>query len=360
MKDKLNRIKKLVEKKRIDLLLLSTEPNIRYLTDQYKLNCLIAIPNKTESFILTSVTGKTRLEKSDFEVFSVSSTLEADIRSKTYFKALKKVIKTKDLKIKKLGYEKNILPYGSFERIKKQFKCKIIDISDEISKIRSIKNPEEIKRLEVAASIVSKAMKITKEIIKEGLTERELALIIEQVIREKSDWYSFETIVASGPNSAFIHHMPTDRKIRKNDLIVVDCGAIYKNYCSDITRTFCLKPNEKTNNIYKKVLETQELVLKKIKLNTKAKTLHNLAKKTMEKSGYQLFHAIGHGVGIEIHEEPSISYDSKSILKPNMIFTIEPGIYLRGFGGVRIEDMILLTKKGIKVLTKVPRGLNES
>ena len=269
----------------------------------------------------------------------------------------KKVIKIKHLKIKSLAYERNISPYKYFEKIKKQFKCKILDISDELLKIRSMKSFEEVKRLKVAASIVSKTMKVLKSNIKVGLTERELASMVEQEMRKKADWYSFETIIASGPNSAFMHHIPTDRKIKKNDLIIADCGVIYKNYCSDITRTFCLKPNKKIKSIYKAVLTTQKTVLEKIKPNIRAKTLDSIARKMIEKSGYQLFHGIGHGVGVEIHEEPYISYKSRSILKPGMIFTIEPGIYIRGFGGVRIEDMVLLTKKGIRILTKSPRGL---
>jgi len=357
MSNKLQRIKKLIKKKRIDLLLLATEPNTRYLTDQYKLNCLIAISNKIEPFIVTSIIGKTRLEHSDFEVFSFSSKFKADIKAKNYFGALKKIIKIKHLKMKSLAYERNILPYKYFEKIKKQFKCKILDISDELLKIRSIKNFEEIKRLKIAASITSKAMKVLKTNVKVGITERELASLVEQEMRKKADWYSFETIIASGLNSASIHSIPTNRKIKKNDLIVVDCGVIYKNYCSDVTRTFCLNPDKKIKSIHKTVLNTQKTVLEKIKPNIKAKTLDFIARKMIEKSGYQFFHGIGHGVGIEIHEEPFISYKSESVLKQGMVFTIEPGIYMKGLGGVRIEDMVLLTKKGIKILTKFSRDL---
>jgi len=256
-----------------------------------------------------------------------------------------------------LGIEKNLISYKNFEQIRKLFKCKIIDISNDIRKIRSIKNSEEIKRLKSAAKLTCKAMKVVKESIRIGITERELAAIVEYNMRKKADWYSFETIVASGANCAFPHHRISDRKIKKNDLVIVDCGMIYKNYCSDMTRTFCIKPNKKTKFIFNTVLRSQKAALSKIKPNIKAKTVENAARKIINKAGYEFVHGIGHGVGIQIHEQPYIKYNSKSVLKPGMVFTIEPGIYIKGFGGVRIEDMVLLTKKGIKILTKFPRDL---
>jgi Xaa-Pro aminopeptidase len=250
----------------------------------------------------------------------------------------------------------NVKAYESFNKI---FNKRFIDFSDAMLKIRSVKTREEIQRIRIASELTVKGMRAVNEAIRSGITERELARTFEYEVRKRADWFSFETIVSAGKNSAEPHHMITDYKVKKNDFILVDCGVLYKNMHSDMTRTFCLSPSKEQRKIYDIVLSAQQTAMKNIKLNMKASSLDSVARNIVDKAGYgnEFTHSLGHGVGVEIHESPSISTGSKDILKENMIFTVEPGIYVKGFGGARIEDTVLLNKKGIEILTKYPRKL---
>ncbi|WP_456420460.1 M24 family metallopeptidase [Thermococcus sp.] len=228
-----------------------------------------------------------------------------------------------------------------------------------MKELRMRKDNGEIKLMEKAAKV---ADEVFEEILSwdlVGMTERELALKIELAIRERSDGISFEPIVASGENGANPHHEPGERKLRRGDMVILDYGAKWKGYCSDITRTIALgKPGEKLIEIYEVVREAQERAFQVVREGVKAKEIDGTARRTIEEAGYGRYftHRTGHGLGLDVHEEPYIGPDGETILENGMTFTIEPGIYVPNLGGVRIEDDVLVEGKGRR-LTKSSREL---
>jgi len=228
-----------------------------------------------------------------------------------------------------------------------------------IRELRMRKDPEEIRLMEKAAKVVDEVFNEILSWDLVGMTERELALKIELAIRERSDGISFEPIVASGENGANPHHEPGERKLRKGDMVILDYGARWKGYCSDITRTIALgEPDERLVRIYEVVWEAQERAFRAVREGVKAKEIDGTARSVIEKAGYGKYftHRTGHGLGLDVHEEPYIGPDGEVVLENRMTFTIEPGIYVPGLGGVRIEDDVVVEGKG-KKLTKAEREL---
>lgn len=358
MNEKIKRIKEEMAKKNIDVFLATGEPNIRYFTGQSELSCIFVIPLESNPFILTYPLEKARAESSGYETFSVSEKIKADIKEKSLLKALQAVIKSKKHKMDEVGFENESLTYDEFIQMKKILKGAFAPFSNELLKIRAIKNKSEIEKIKISAEIADAGMRAASESIRAGISEKDVAAEIEFAMRKTgADWFSFETIVGSGANSALPHHTVSDKIIKSTDFVVVDIGALYKGYCSDTTRTFCLKPDAKKQKIYDIVLEAQTKAENMIKKNIPAKNVDFAARERVRKAGYDIIHTVGHGVGIEVHELPNISPLSNEKLSPGMVFTVEPGIYVSKFGGVRIEDMILLTRKGIKILTNAGKTL---
>ncbi|ACS89882.1 MULTISPECIES: Xaa-Pro peptidase family protein [Thermococcus] len=255
------------------------------------------------------------------------------------------------------------MPVGVFLKAKDIFdKYSLHPISPVISELREIKDKDEIKAHKKAAEIVDKVFYRFIEGKLEGKSERELANRIEYMIKNEfgADDVSFEPIVASGPNGANPHHRPSHRKIRKGDVVIFDYGAKYLGYCSDVTRTVVVgPPSEEVKKVYEIVKEAQETAVQKVAEGIPAEVVDATARGIISKYGYgeYFIHRTGHGLGIDVHEEPYISPGNKKILKDGMVFTIEPGIYLQGKFGVRIEDDVaLVDKKGIR-LTNADREL---
>ncbi len=359
MDDKIRRIKEAMMKKNIDILLATSEPNIRYFTGKSELACIFVIPLEDKPFILTYPLEADRAKESGYETFSVSEKVKADIKEKSLSKAMQTVARSKKIKMEKIGYENEILPYGDFVHMKKILKKTFAPFSNEILEIRAIKNRSEAEKIKKAAEIADKGMRTAFEAIRAGVREADVAAEIEFAMRKAgADWFSFQTIVGSGSNSALPHHTVSGKIIKSTDFVVVDIGAVYRGYCSDTSRTFCIKPDMKKQKIYNIVLEAQTKAENMIAENISAKKIYFAARDRVRKAGYDIIHTVGHGVGIEAHEFPNISPLSNEKLSSGMVFTIEPGIYIRKYGGVRIEDMVLLTGKGIKILTKSEKSLS--
>jgi Xaa-Pro dipeptidase len=235
---------------------------------------------------------------------------------------------------------------------------KIEAINGIVRELRSIKEPEEIKLICEACRIAAIGMETAKQVIGVGLREKEAAAEIEYAMRKANcDGTAFDTIVASGPTSAFPHGSCLERTIQNGDFIVVDIGATYKFYRSDITRTFIAsKATEKQAKIYNTVKLAHDKALQAIKPQVAACEVDGVARRVIEEAGFGEYfvHNLGHGVGIEVHEAPILSPDSKDVLAVGNVVTDEPGVYLPGYGGVRIEDTILVTKKGAEILTNGP------
>ncbi|MBR9682895.1 MAG: aminopeptidase P family protein [Candidatus Aenigmarchaeota archaeon] len=361
MLSKVETIQKVLKKKKLDLALITSTPNIRYILNKYDMQYggIICIPKDQQPFMISSAFESADVRDYGIDVFSVSNKVKADIKAKNKLEALKKILKEKKISTKKIGLELGFLNFLTYDKIRKKIRSSYNDISEELLNIRAIKSKQEISILKKGARITVRGMKAVRESLTPNMTEKEIAGIFEAEVRKHADWYSFDTIVASGKNSSKPHHQITERKILAKDLIVIDCGIIYKNMHTDMTRTFCLKPGEKEKILHKIVLEAQKVAINKLKTGIKASIIDKAARDYMKKLNHNQYftHGLGHGVGMDIHEKPSLDPDSKDILKENMIFTIEPGAYIPEFGGVRIEDMVLLTKKGKQILTKFTRRL---
>jgi Xaa-Pro aminopeptidase len=235
---------------------------------------------------------------------------------------------------------------------------KLESVNSLVRELRSVKDVEEIKLIREACKLASVGMQTAKEIIGVGLKEKEAASEIEYAMRKAgSDGTAFETIVASGPTSAFPHGSNLEKTINEGDFVVVDLGATYKFYRSDITRTFIASTaSKKQARIYDTVKLAHQKAFETIKPKIAASEVDGTARRVIEQAGFGEFfvHNLGHGVGLEVHEAPILSPDSKDILTAGNVVTDEPGIYLPGFGGVRIEDTVLVTKNGAEILTVGP------
>lgn len=267
----------------------------------------------------------------------------------------------KRLGITKLGMEQDDVSYGLYKVYEKLINAQLVPLSGVVEKIRLIKNEQEIKILKEAADIADAAFKHILDFIKPGVTELEVANELEFFMRKiGATSSSFETIVASGYRSAMPHGVASEKVIEKGDFVTLDFGAYYKGYCSDITRTIAVgNPDEKLKEIYNIVLEAQMKGIEEIKAGLKGKEADAITRDYIKAKGYGDYfgHSTGHGLGLEIHEGPTLSSRSENILEPGMVVTVEPGIYLPGLGGVRIEDDIVITENGNKLLTHSAKEL---
>ena len=275
---------------------------------------------------------------------------------------------------KKIGFESDNVTVSQLKAIRKHMKGVNLIATKEIAlKLRSIKDTDEVKTIQAAQKITDAAFKMLLKYVNPGMTEIEIAWVIERFMREQgSEKIAFPTIVASGPNSALPHAVASNRKIRKNDIVLFDMGCIVNGYCSDMTRTIFLgRPSEKMKYVYNRVLEAHLMVFELSKPGEKVASIDKISRDYIYKSvwkGNSLMgeekgqgryeHGLGHGVGLEMHEEPVLSHKrKKDILEAGQIVTNEPGIYIEEEGGVRIEDIMLVTKDGVESLTKSPKEL---
>jgi len=230
-----------------------------------------------------------------------------------------------------------------------------------ILKLRSVKDQQEIQLIREACRLATLGMKVASEVIRPGMKEKEVAAEVEFAMRKKgSDGTSFDTIIASGPASAFPHGSCSSRAIREGEFVVVDLGATFSFYRSDMTRTFTAgEPSEKQRKIYETVKLANQKAFENMKPAVCATEVDGVARRLIEAAGWGDFfvHNLGHGVGLEIHEAPVLGPDSKDILTAGNVVTDEPGIYLPGYGGVRIEDTVLVTDGGAERLTVRPYSL---
>lgn len=252
-----------------------------------------------------------------------------------------------------VGFEENYLTYAKYKESMQKYKVNLVEAENIITQIRSIKDEEEKENIRKACKITDECFEMLLKYIKPGMTEKQIAKRIERYYDENAEGISFSPIVASGENSSKPHAIPSDRVINQNDIITIDMGCKVNGYCSDMTRTiFVGNPTPEQQKIYDLVLKNQENVLKNMKDGANIKTLVQSVESDFKVNGFDLIHALGHGVGMEIHEKPFFQKVNDSFLKENMVVTDEPGIYITGNFGVRIEDTVLVTKQGAMVLTE--------
>ena len=263
-----------------------------------------------------------------------------------------------------IGFQSNELTVDLFDKLRRSLpKRRFIKLADSITNVLASKQEFEVDLMHKAARIGDEAFVRTLEFLKPRITEKEVALFLEQQCRKGgSEKPSFDTIVLFGCRSALPHGKPSDERLKKGDWVLIDFGCTVGGFSSDMTRTVVAgKANGRQKEIYGIVLEAQQKARDCVKEGVSACMVDRCAREEIEKAGYAKYfgHATGHGVGRRIHESPRVSRDNKAILQRDTVITIEPGIYIPRFGGVRIEDMVIVQQGGSRLLTNAPRHLME-
>jgi Xaa-Pro aminopeptidase len=338
-------------KLKVDALLITDIKNVRYLSGfTGSAGSLLII--KRHSFFITDFRYKeqARYEVKDFEV-KVQNTEMPEYLSKL----------VKRCRIKTVGFEDRGMSFRMYkELVKRGIKLKAL--TDVVERFRCKKSEEEISYIKKAIKRSENAFKRLKRYIKEGVMESELSVRLEGFLREEGCInLPFNVIVASGYLSALPHAKPTNKKIKNGDMVLFDWGGECNGYYSDMTRMVAVGERQKKKllKIYQCALHAQKNAIESIKPGVSAVKVDASARDFIKKMGYNKYfgHGTGHGIGLAVHEKPIISWHSKDVLEEGMVFTIEPGIYLPGIGGVRVEDMVLVTREGAEVLTTLPRWL---
>jgi len=259
---------------------------------------------------------------------------------------------------KKVGYDPYHLPEAYILGIRKASGKKLtwVPVPGATTPLRVTKDHKELDALRGAGHAVAQGFKHIQKLARPGMRECDLAAEFESYIRKHgATKASFDSIVAAGENAAYPHYITGERVLRKNDMVLCDIGALVDGYCSDLTRTFFLGSiSPLGRKVYDTVARAQKLAIQAVKPGVKTALIDRIARDEIERAGYgkRFIHSTGHGVGVEIHEAPWVGPTSQDTLEPGMIITVEPGIYLQGWGGVRIEDTLLVTKTGYEILTK--------
>ena len=271
--------------------------------------------------------------------------------------------------VKRLGIEDEVMTVSLYHKLEKQLQKNegkspdMISLENKMNQFRQIKTEKEQERIRQAEAIGDRAFTKTIAKIHEGMTEKQVAAWLEFYMKEEGEeGFSFDTIAASGEHSAMPHAIPTDKKLENGDFLTMDFGCLYQGYCSDMTRTVVIgSASEKQREIYDTVLKAQETALLGIRPGMKGSQIDAMARDVITDAGYGKYfgHALGHSVGLEIHESPNFSPREETVIKPGMVVTVEPGIYIEGIGGVRIEDVVIITEDGCENITHSTKKLLE-
>jgi len=345
----------LLKKHQLDGLIVSGLNNIRYLCGYTGTNGMMLVTRNKAVFytdfryqeqIKTEVKGCTR------------RILERDLYASFPVEDLRKLTSRKQGL--RMAIEETNLSLFRFRLLRRQLKkVKLIPMQDLVMELRRKKSPKEIALITKAQEITEQAFARVLKMVKPGVTEKDLAMEIEFYFKQFGD-SAFPPIVASGENSAKPHARASERKIRLGDCITFDIGCRYQSYCADMTRTIFLgKPDPELKRVYTEVLNTQNEALAAIKPGVPGKFVDLVARDCLDRAGLARYfgHSLGHGVGLEVHEQPLLVRTSKHILEPGDVVTVEPGVYLPSRGGVRIEDMVLVTTTGMRNLTQVKKEM---
>lgn len=335
----------------LDALLVSDISSIRYLSGFTGSSAFVVImPDKR--FFLTDTRYATQAKSELFKGFQIR------IYRKNGLDEVLRLLKAS--KAEAVGFEGDRLSYDSFKKLDDSLKgVKLASAPELVRGLRKIKDTDEIGRVRESIRILDLGFKEAQRRIRAGAVENAVALSIERAfIRHGADCLAFDTIIASGFRSALPHGKASGKKIKNGEFVVVDMGARLNGYNSDETRTYCVgRAGPRQKKIYQTVLDAQQRAIDSIRPGRAASAVDAAARGHIKKAGYGRFfgHALGHGVGIDVHEAPTLSPFSKDVLEAGMVVTVEPGIYIPDEGGVRIEDMVLVTESGCEVLTKTPR-----
>jgi Xaa-Pro aminopeptidase len=348
---RLEKLRSRLVEKAIDGILITQSENRRYLSGFHGTAGYL-ITTKKQAVLATDFryTEQAKEQAPDFTVKQVSGGLEK------WFPEL-----VRDMGIKRLGFEGGDVTFDFHRQMmavlkKHKSSVKLVSTGGLVEEIRAVKEPEEIEFVAKASAITDAAFEDVETEIKAGMTEKQVAWELEKAMRARgSQSLPFDIIVASGPNAALPHARPTDRAIKPGEPVVIDMGARYKGYASDLSRTLCVgRADVKFKKVYNVVLDAQKTAIEAITKGMTGNQADKIARDVIKKTGYgEAFgHALGHGVGLAEHEQPRLGPRSKDRLTDGMVFTVEPGIYLTGWGGVRIEDTVVMEGGKVKMITR--------
>lgn len=348
MNSRLRNILLKLEKEGLDALLVTHPANISYLTK---------FPSR-DSFFLASKKANLYITDSRY-IEEAKLRVQKPVIVKRLDTPLSELIADICLNYgyRRVGFEEGRISFSEHKKIISALgkKTKFIPASSLIEVLREVKEPGEIKEIKKAINITAAAFKFIKGLLSTGKREIELVGELERFIRYRGAGNcAFDIIVASGPNSSYPHHTPSQNRIKANEPVLIDMGVDYRGYKTDLTRVYFLgKINACVRKIYDIVLEAQDRAIRLIKPGVLTGEIDSAARQYITQKGYGGFfgHNLGHGVGLEVHEGPSISSRRSKPLRPGMIFTLEPAIYLPNRFGIRLEDMVLVTRKGCEVLS---------
>lgn len=353
VKDRLDDLRRELRRRGLEAMLVTEPANVRYLSGFDGSEAALIIARRAQYLLADSrYTAQAEKQAMGFQVVRVTGKFEDAANL------------VRELKLRRLGYEPEGMIHAAYLRYRAAMKpARLAPLKRWLLERRAVKDRAEIKLIQKAARIAKKAFDETLAAARPGLRETEFALALENRMRELgSDPPPFPTIVASGRRGALPHGVASSKKLRAGELVTVDFGAAVAGYQSDQTITFCLgRPKKKQRELYETVREAQARAIEKIRPGAGAREVDRAARDFIARRGYADFfgHGLGHGVGLATHEEPVLNPKSKAVLEPGMVVTVEPGIYLPGFGGVRIEDMVLVTDRGHRLLTASAGPLRE-
>ncbi len=342
---------KLVDQK-IDALLINNPTNRRYMTGFTGTAGTVLITQK-DAILVTDFryTEQAKKEALDYDVMEFKDS-KLSLIKELIFK----------LEIEVLGFEAGYISYNTYLEYKNKFSIRLKPILGMVEAVRMIKDEVEIDKIRQAVKITDHAFDHIRDYIKVGSNERDIALELEFFMKkEGASKNAFDFIVASGKRSALPHGVASNKKVEEGDFLTMDFGTVYGGYHSDMTRTLVVgkQPDKEQQKIYQTVLEAQQEATKTVKAGVKGSEVDKVARDIIDGAGYGDYfgHGLGHSLGLEIHENPRLSPKDSTKLESGMVVTVEPGIYLPNWGGVRIEDTVVVREDGCEVLTSSPKEL---
>lgn len=350
-----------LNEKQIDAAFINIPDNVFYLSGfrsepHERLLGLIVFPSEEPILICPA------MEKNDAKDAGWSYEIIGYQDTENPWDLIEKQVKARIPSIQQWAIEKNYLNVARYEELQNRFpNATYVNVEEMINELRVYKDEEELQFLRKACELADYAVQVGVNEIKEGKTELEIVAAIEYEMKKKGvTGMSFDTMVLTGKNAASPHGTPGMTKIQKGDFVLFDLGVIYEGYCSDITRTVAYGDiTDEQKKIYDTVLLAQTAAVEAVRPGVLAMELDKKAREIIENAGYGEYfpHRLGHGLGISIHEYPSITATNPLMIQSGMVFTIEPGIYVPNVAGVRIEDDVVVTESGVEILTKYPKSL---
>ncbi|MCH7745057.1 MAG: aminopeptidase P family protein [Chloroflexi bacterium] len=352
MNKRLEKLREALQEKELDAILISTDENRRYMSG-FSGSAGYLLISQNDAVLAT-----------DFRYVEQAGRQAPDFRVERIAGGHAWLPKlTAEIGVKRVGFESQQMTYSAYTLLQKAIedaegsqKPEMVSTAGIVERLRAFKDADELKLLARAIEIGDEAFELVAPTIEAGITEREIAWELEKAMRERgAEKIGYDIIVAAGANGALPHHRAGDKVVEDGDAIVIDMGAMYEGYTGDMTRTIIVGEADETFlKVYDTVLRAQLEAEDKARAGMTGKEVDAIARDIIAEAGYgdAFGHSLGHGIGLEVHEEPRISAQSDQVLEDGMVFTIEPGIYLSGWGGVRIEDNVVMENGRVRIMTR--------